>query len=69
MLIRHVLAEEITRVMSILAPRSGRNVACEHADGLELGSSRSNASPDRACWSMLDNANEIPQKSVERVPG
>ena len=27
MLIVHVLAEEITRVMSLLAPRSGRNVA------------------------------------------
>src|SRR6266545_6038373 len=32
-------------------------------------SSRSNASPDMACWSMLENANEIPQKSVEPVPG
>jgi len=32
-------------------------------------SSRSNSPLDRSCLSMLENANEMPQKSVEPVPG
>ncbi len=31
--------------------------------------SRSNSSPDMPCLSMLENANEMPQMSVEPVPG
>src|SRR6266511_4015306 len=55
-------------VVSISPAAARARTASKNAQHARISvSSRSNASSDMGCWSMLENANEIPQKSVEPV--